>query len=90
MFLQIPSRPLIFVLYAKEYHDFSFKHSCITVPTNFVKELLWFRKFLVSKNIRDKSGGGYHDFPSKLFCLTVLKRFVKEPFCAVSSIQTSI
>ena len=42
---------------------------------------LFFRKFLVSKNVRDKRGGGYHDFPSKLFCLTVPNHFVEEPFC---------
>ena len=29
--------------------------------------LLCFRKFLVSKNVRDKRGGGNHDLPSKLF-----------------------
>ena len=43
--------------------------------------LLCFRKFLVSKNVGDKRGGGYHDFPSKLFCLTVSKYFEDEPFC---------
>ncbi len=41
---------------------------------------LCFGKSLVSKNVRDKRGGGYHDFPSKLFCLTVPKNFVGEPF----------
>ena len=41
---------------------------------------LCFRKSLVSKNIRDKRGGGYHDFPSKLFCLTVPKISVGESF----------
>ena len=41
---------------------------------------LCFRKSLVSKNVRDKRGGGYHDFPSKFFCLTVPKNFVVEPF----------
>ena len=41
---------------------------------------LWFGRSLVSKNVRDKRGGGYHDFPSKLFCLTVPKNFVGEPF----------
>ena len=45
--------------------------------------LLCFTKFLVSKNVKDKRGGGNHDFPSKFFCLTVLKHFVEEPFCAV-------
>ena len=43
--------------------------------------LLRFRKFLVSKSVRDNRGGGYHDFPSKLFCLTVPNHFVEEPFC---------
>ena len=43
--------------------------------------LLCFRKFLLSKNVKDKGGGrGYQDFPSKTFCLTVPKFFVREPF----------
>ena len=44
------------------------------------RTLLCFRKFLLSKNVRDKRGGGYHDFPSKTFCLTVPKIFVGETF----------
>ena len=37
---------------------FSLKKFCLTVPRNFVEELfLCFRKFLVSKNVRDKRGG---------------------------------
>ena len=43
--------------------------------------LLCFKKFRVSKIVRDKRGGGFHDFPSKLFCLTVPNHFVEEPFC---------
>ena len=42
--------------------------------------LLCSRKTLVSKNVRDKTGGEYHNFPSKFFCLTVPKNFVGEPF----------
>ena len=45
-----------------------------------------FRKFLVSKNVRDKRGGGYHDFPSKLFFLTVPEHFIDEPFCVSESL----
>ena len=45
--------------------------------------LLCLRKFLVSKNVKDKRGGRYHDFPSKLFCLTAPKHFVEETFCGV-------
>ena len=45
--------------------------------------LLYFRKFRVPKDVRDKRRGGYHDFLSKLFCLTVPKPSVEEPFCAV-------
>ena len=41
--------------------------------------LLCFRKFLLSKTVRDKRGGGYHDFLSKIFCLTVPKNFVGNP-----------
>ena len=41
--------------------------------------LLCFRKFPVSKNVRDKRRGGYHHFPLKLFCLTEPKNFVGEP-----------
>ena len=40
--------------------------------------MLCFRKFLLSKNVKDKRGG-YQDFPSKFFCLTVPKMFVGEP-----------
>ena len=39
---------------------------------------LRFRKFLVSKNVRDKRERRHHDFPSKLCCLTVPKNFVGE------------
>ena len=39
---------------------------------------LCFRKFLVSKNVKDKRERGHHDFPSKLCCLTVPKNFVVE------------
>ena len=42
--------------------------------------LLCFRKFLLSKNVRDKRGGEYQDFPSETICLTVSKVFVREPF----------
>ena len=42
--------------------------------------LVCFRKFMVSKNVKGKRGGGHHDFPSKTFCLTVPKNFVGEPF----------
>ena len=41
--------------------------------------LLCFRKFLLSKNVRDIRGG-YQDLPSKTFCLTAPKHFVGEPF----------
>ena len=49
------------------------------------RTFLCFRKFGVSKNVRDKRGGGYHDFLSKLFCLTVPNHFVEEPFCVSES-----
>ena len=39
---------------------------------------LCFRKFLVSKNVKDKRERRHHDFPSKLCCLTVPKNFVGE------------
>ena len=39
---------------------------------------LCFRKFLVSKNVKDKRERGHHDFPSKLCCLRVPKIFVGE------------
>ena len=41
---------------------------------------LCFIKYLVSKNVRDKRGGGYHDFRSNFFCLTVPKISVRESF----------
>ena len=43
------------------------------------RNLLWFRKSLVSKNVRAKQGA-CHDVPLKMFCLTVPKRFAGEPF----------
>ena len=46
---------------------------------------LGFTKFLVSKNVRDKRGGGYHHLPSKLFCLTVPNHLVEEPICVSES-----
>ena len=39
---------------------------------------LCFRKFLVSKNFKDKREGGHHDFLSKICCLTVPKNFAGE------------
>ena len=44
-FLQTSIRPLVSVLYGKEYHDFLLKKFCLTVPKNFVEE-----PFCVSKN----------------------------------------
>ena len=41
--------------------------------------LLCFRKFLLSKNVRNKRGG-YQNFLSKTFCLTAPKIFVGGPF----------
>ena len=81
-FLQTSIPPLISVLYAKRYHSFRLKIFRLTLPEIFRwGTLLCFRKFLVSKNVRDKRGGGYHDFLSKLLCLTVRKIFVGELFC---------
>ena len=37
-FVQTSIQPLIFVLYAKRYHDFPLKNFCLTVPKNFVGE----------------------------------------------------
>ena len=37
-FLQTSIPPLIFVFYAKGYHDFPLKIVCLTVPKNFVEE----------------------------------------------------
>ena len=68
-----------FCTLCKRYHDFPLINFCLSVPKNFVEEP--FRKSLVSKNVRDKRGGGFHDFPSELFCLTVPKNFVGETFC---------
>ena len=52
LLLQTSIRPLISVLYAKGYHDFSLKNFCLTVPKNFVEEPFcvsenfWYRKML--------------------------------------------
>ena len=57
------------------------KFSSHSAEKNRRGTLLCFRKFLLSKNVRDKRGGwGYQDFPSKTFCLTVTKIFLGEPF----------
>ena len=83
-FLQTSIRPLISVLYAKRYHDFPLKNLLShSAEKRRRGTFLCFRKSLVSKNVRDKRGGGYHDFASKIFCLTVPKNFVEELFCAV-------
>ena len=51
--------------------------------------LLFFRKFLVSKKLMDRRGGGeYHDFQSEMLCLTVPKEIVQESF-SVSLIRVS-
>ena len=46
-----------------------------------------FNYFRVSKNVRDKSGGGgeaTRGFPPKLFCLRIPRHFfVEEFFCSV-------
>ena len=57
--LQTSIPPLIFVLYAKGYHDFPLKIFRLTVPKNFVKEPFcvsenfWYRKML---RIREGAG----------------------------------
>ena len=61
-FLQTSIRPLIYVLYAKGFHDFPLKNFCLSAEKFRRGTLLCFRKFLVPKNVRDKRGGGYHDF----------------------------
>ena len=35
--------------------------------------IVGFRKILVSKNVKNKRGGGYHDFLPKICCLSVRK-----------------
>ena len=71
-----------------KYHDFLSKILSHSVEEPFCVcrgTLLCFRKFLVSKNVKDNRGGGYHDFPSKLFCLTVPNHFVDDLFCLSES-----
>ena len=84
-FLQTSIPPIISIFYAKEgVSQFSVEKFLSHSTETFRREtLLCFRKFLVSKNVKDKRGGGHHDFPLKLFCLTVPKHFVKEPFRAL-------
>ena len=65
---------MIFVLYAKGYHNFPLKNFCLTVPKNFVEEP-FYAVF--------QGRGKYQDFPSKIFCLTAPRHFVEEPFYAV-------
>ena len=45
------------------------------------RTLLCFRKFLVSKDVKDMRDRGHQDFPSKICCLTVPKNIVGEIFC---------
>ena len=58
-FLRTSTPSLIFVLYAKGYHDFPLKNFCLTVPKNFVEEPFcvsenfWIRKML---GIREEAG----------------------------------
>ena len=60
-FLQTSTPPLIFVLYAKGYHDYPLKNFCLTVPKNFVEE-----PFCVSESFGHRKilclRGGYHPF----------------------------
>ena len=68
--------------YVTNFCDFFLSHG----TEKFLRGIiLCFRKYLVSKNVRDKRGGGYHDFPSKLFCLTLPIHFVEEPLCVSES-----
>ena len=63
------------------YHGFPSIFFCLTVPKNFVRNHLKFKK--VSKvRYRKKiwMRTGYHDFPSKIFWLRVPKDFVVEHF----------
>ena len=80
-FLRTSIPPLISVLYAKGYHDSPLKNFLSHSAQKICRgTFLGFRKFMVSKNVRDKRGGGHHDFPSKLICLTLLNLFIGEPF----------
>ena len=73
------------MLYAIGHHDFPLKIFCFSAETFRRGSFLCFRKFLISKNVRDKREGGYHDFLSKLFCLTVPNHLVEKPFCVSAS-----
>ena len=58
-FSQTSIGPLLFVLYAKGYHDFSLKNFCLTVPKIFVgwpfcvSQNFWYQKML---GIREGAG----------------------------------
>ena len=59
----------------------SFKNIFSDSAENFCRgTLLCFRKFLVSKKVKDKRGGECQVFPSKLFCPTVPNHIVEEAF----------
>ena len=47
--------------------------------------ILCFKISPVSKNFRNKRGGGFHDFPSKMLHLTATTSLAEEPFCASES-----
>ena len=55
-FLQTSFWPLIFVLYAKGYHDFLSKLFCLTIPKNFVGNPLVFQKISGIENFFASEG----------------------------------
>ena len=78
-FLQASIAPLISVLYAKRYHDFSLRNFCFTVPKNFVEEPFWVSEnFWYRKVLGIKEGTGITIFRQNCFCLTVPKISVGE------------
>ena len=80
--LQTSIRPLISVVYAKGYHDYSVEKCLFHSAEKFCRgTFLCFRKSLVSKNFMLQRV--MSRFSVKNFCLTKPKHFVEEPFCAV-------
>ena len=78
-FLQTSIPPLIYVLYAKRYHDFPLKNFRLTVPKNFVEETVCLRKFRVSKNFMPKKGISRVSIKN-IVVSQYRKYFVGEPF----------
>ena len=78
----------------KEFYKHQFHYRFLYFMPRGIKifrrgTLLCCRKFLVSKNVRDKRGGGYNDFPSKMFLSHRTESFRRGTFLCFRKFQVS-